>query len=333
MRRRMGLERLLRLGPGVAALAGWLGITGAPAFEVQGHRGARGLRPENTLAAFTAALEIGVSALELDVGVTADGVVVVSHDPELNPDLARRPDGSWLSKPGPTLRSLRYSELSRYDVGRIRPGSRYAARFPAQRPVDGARIPTLAAVFQLARRMGNEKVRFSIELKIDPGRPEATLAPEPFAEAVVRVVRRAGGEERTTIQSFDWRALRYIQRVAPRISTAYLTVEESWRDNVQRGRRGRSAWLAGFDVDDFGGSVPRLVAAAGGAVWSPFYRDLDRAQLDEARRLGITVIVWTVNDPVTMGTLVDLGVDGIITDYPDRLRAVMRERGLTPPAR
>src|SRR5580698_9247957 len=110
------------------------------AFNLQGHRGARGLFPENTLEGFAAALAIGVTTFELDVAMTADGVPVVSHDAAFNPDLVRGPDGAWLAAPGPLISTLRLAELAAYDVGRMRPGSEYAAQFPGQAPHDGARI-------------------------------------------------------------------------------------------------------------------------------------------------------------------------------------------------
>src|ERR1700760_3341020 len=115
-------------------------------MQVIGHRGARGLFPENTLQGFLAAAALGVSAFELDVGMTADGVAVVCHDVALNADIARDPSGAWLSSPTPLLRSLTLAELLRYDVGRLRPGSFTASQFPDQKPHDGARVPTLAAV-------------------------------------------------------------------------------------------------------------------------------------------------------------------------------------------
>ena len=124
----------------------------ANAFDLQGHRGARGLAPENTLAAFETALAIGVTTLELDLAMTRDGVLVVSHDRTLNPDHTRGPDGEFLSDEGPAIRSLTLAELQRYDVGRLKPGSAYAASFPEQRAVDGARIPALTELFDLVRR-------------------------------------------------------------------------------------------------------------------------------------------------------------------------------------
>src|SRR5512134_2409586 len=195
----------------------------AGAFDLQGHRGARGMAPENTLAGFAAALAAGVDTLELDVGVTRDGVVVIHHDRRLNPDIARGPDGRWIVAPGPLLRSLGFDELRRYDVGRLRPGSEYASRFPGQKPMDGARIPRLAELFALVRRSGNTQVRFNIETKITPAAPAETMAPEPFALAVVEEIRAAGLAARASVQSFDWRTLQAVGRIAPEISTVYLT--------------------------------------------------------------------------------------------------------------
>jgi glycerophosphoryl diester phosphodiesterase len=143
-------------------------------FELQGHRGARGLFPENTLEGFAATLAMGIRSLELDVSVTADDVAVVTHDPILNPDIARGPDGAWLSGPGPAIRSLTFAELRRYDVGRLRPGSRIAGLHPRQQPHDGARIPTLADVFALTAATG---ARVDAEIKTLPDRPDLTVSP------------------------------------------------------------------------------------------------------------------------------------------------------------
>jgi len=182
----------------------------AMAIDLQGHRGARGHLPENTLPAFAYAISLGVTTLELDVGVTRDGVVVVHHDRALNPDLARSPDGRWVKAPAPTILSLTFEQLRTYDVGRLRPGSEYSSRFKDQKPLDGTRIPKLADVLKL-----DAKVRFNIETKISPEAPQETLAPEPFARALIAEVRKAGVEKRTTIQSFDWRTLKVVEREAP----------------------------------------------------------------------------------------------------------------------
>ncbi len=302
----------------------------AAALDLQGHRGARGLLPENTLPAFAQALSIGVTTLELDAAITSDGVIVASHDPVLNPDITRGPDGRWLSRGDIAIQDLTAAGLQRYDVGRIRPLSAYARRFPQQQAVDGTRIPRLSEVFALARRSGNDRVRFNIETKISPEQPQRTLPPQAFARALVALVREEKLESRVTIQSFDWRTLQVVQREAPQIETAYLTVQQSWQDNI-RAHAASSPWTAGMHVSRFGGSVPQLVKAAGGAVWSPYFGDLARAGVEEAHRLGLKVVVWTVNDPGDIARMIDYGVDGIISDYPDRLREIAAARGLALP--
>jgi glycerophosphoryl diester phosphodiesterase len=311
---------------------GWLAAA-APchAFDLQGHRGARGLMPENTLEGFAATLAIGVTTLELDLAMTRDGVVVVSHDTHLNPDHTRGPDGKFLTGKGPAIRSLTLAELKRYDVGRLKPWTAYAAGFPEQRTVDGAAIPTLAEVFDLVRRAGAGHIRFNIETKITPESGADVADAETFAAAVVHEVRTAGLAARVAVQSFDWRTLAAVGRMAPEIERSCITVERQWRDNLQRGLRGASPWTAGLDIDVYQGSAPRLVKAAGCAVWSPMFQDLSPAELAEAKSIGLKVIPWTVNERPQMDRLIKAGVDGIISDYPDRLRAAMQAAGLALP--
>ncbi len=286
--------------------------------------------PENTLEGFAGALEIGVTTLETDLAITKDGVVVLSHDRMLNPDLVRGPGGAWLSMPGPAINSLTFAELQSYDVGRIKPGTKYAQQFADQKPADGARIPTLADLFKLVQRQG-KGVRFNIETKVSPDHPSETPDPETFADLVVKVIRGAGMSRRTTIQSFDWRTLIAVHRIAPEIETVCLTAQSTLQDRLIDGARRPSPWLAGLDPPDHAGSVPRLVKAAGCAVWSPRYPELTSETLAQARALGLKVVPWTINVPADMGRAIDVGVDGLITDYPNRARDVMAARNMTLP--
>lgn len=304
----------------------------AGSFDLQGHRGARGLRPENTLAGFAHALAIGVTTLELDCGVTKDTVVVVSHDRVLNPEHTRDASGQFLGKPGPMIHELTYAELQQYDVGGIRPGSDYAASFPEQQPVNGQRIPRLRDVFALVQKSGNRDVRFNIETKIDPTQPETSVTPEIFVVALVEVIRAAGMESRTTIQSFDWRTLLLARRLAPEIAIVALTDQQPDEDTMEVGKPGASVWLGGIDVDDYEGSVPKTVKALGARVWSPHAKDLNPAVVADAHALGLSVIPWTVNDPENMERAIGLGVDGLITDYPDRLRSVLESKRIDVPS-
>jgi glycerophosphoryl diester phosphodiesterase len=319
---------MLRILP-VAIL---LMATPALALDLQGHRGARGLAPENTLPAFATALTLGVTTLEFDTAVTKDGVVIIAHDRRLNAEITKGPDGRYLSAPAPTIRSLTLEEAKRYDVGAIDPDTRYAKTFAQQRAVPGTTMPTLAELAALVRRSRNLAVRFNVETKLSPLEPGETLDPAAFAFAVVSALRVEGLASRATIQSFDWRTLRVVQRIAPEMQTSCLTLARGNNDNVQVGKDGASPWLAGLDVDDFGGSVPRLVKAAGCKVWSPFFRDVTPDAMAEAKANSLTVAVWTVNEPADMVRMIEMGADAIITDYPDRLRAVMAEKGLPLPA-
>lgn len=304
----------------------------APAFgfDIQGHRGARGLAPENTLPAFATALSIGVSTLEFDVNLTKDGHLLVGHDPVLLPHLARL-DGQWIKPPGPAIWQTPLADLQRYDVGRLDPSTRYGQTYPEQKAVDGTRMPLLEQVFALVAKSGNSAMRFNIETKLNPAKPDESAPPEQFATALVLAIRNAGLASRASIQSFDWRTLKEAARLAPEIPRAHLTIEGGNSDNVQRGRPGASPWLGGLDADDHP-STPALVKAAGGQIWSPFWRNVTPDLVAEAHRLGLQVIPWTVNEPAEMDRLIAMQVDGLISDYPDRLRAAMQARGLPVPA-
>ena len=299
----------------------------ALAFDAQGHRGARGLAPENTLAAIEQALFIGVTTLEFDVVLSAEGVPVVSHDTSPNPDITRDAGGRWLQARGKPFNQLSLEQIAALDVGRINPSSRYARDFQNQAPQDGERIPTLASVFERVKRLGASHVRFNIELKTHPRRPDESPDPEAFVRAVMAVINSQGMASRTTLQSFDWRVLKAGQVVAPGVPLSFLSAQLERFNTLSDGDWTGGLKLAGFE------DAPAMVAAAGGKLWSPHFNDLSQATLARARSFNLRVIPWTVNEVSDMARLIDWGVDGLITDYPDRLRAVMQQRGMVlPPA-
>lgn len=270
-------------------------------IDIQGHRGARALFPENTLEGFIAASALGVEAFELDLGLTADGVVVVSHDLALNPDLTRDASGAWLARRGPTIHSLTYAALLGYDVGRIRPWSRTAFLFPDQVPREGSRIPTLAAVLAAL-----PAARFTIEVKTDPAHPSSTAAPDVLADAALAVIDAAGAAARVTLELFDWRVQHHIRKTRRDIRLAWLTRPETIRN--------ARLWWDGAAAN---GSVAERVAAEGGPVWAPDYHDLTEEKIQQAHSLGLLVLPWTVNRPADMHLLIAWGVDGLISDRPD----------------
>jgi glycerophosphoryl diester phosphodiesterase len=302
--------------------AGAAGEPGNP--YIIGHRGAAGLLPENTVAAFRRACELGVDGVELDVLVSADGELVVHHDYRLKPEIARTPDGTWVSSStSPAIKDLTLAQLKAYDVGRLQPKTSYAARYPEQTPVEGERIPTLKQVIQLFKTACAASTRLLIEIKTSPEDPALTSPPEAVVDKVAALVRAEGITERVLVISFDWRSLVHIQKTAPGVATAYLTMVGGGLNNLKPGQLGTSPWTAGIDVDDFSGSAPKAVKAAGGRIWSPYFKNLTAESLAEARQLGLAVYVWTVDQPEDMNRMIKMKVDGITTNRPDILKKLV----------
>lgn len=284
------------------------------ACVVLGHRGALGILPENTLEGLDHLPGIGVAAAEIDLAVTSDGVPVVIHDPVLDPDKTRKPDGSWLGT-GVRVIDLTAAELARLDVGGLRPGSVAAGLFPGQRAVPGARVPTLRDVCGwAAARPG---FVLTLELKSDPTAPDLTPRPDEMVAQVLAEVTAAEIADRVILQSFDWRVL-----VAARGTGVALSGLSHVPNTVWPG----SPWLAGHDCgpDDLADAL----AGMGAQVWCPFWQDLTPDRLARAHALGLLVHVWTVNEGADIAALAAMGVDGIITDYPARAVEVLSGMGL-----
>lgn len=279
-----------------------------PRFDVQGHRGARGLLPENTIPSMLEAVRLGVTTLELDVVMTGDQQILVSHEPYMNPEICLDPYGRTLDPTTPkaiNLYRIPFDQIRQYDCG-----SKVHPRFPEQRlmPVYKPLLSELfAAVEQYTQELSLSPVRYNIEIKSVAGQDNISQpTPSVFADAVLAEIARAGLGGRCMIQSFDARPLQYINRNRgnQRIPLAFL-VEE-----------GKDAAIHLKEL----GFMP--------AVYSPLFHLLDKKKVDQLHKQGIRVVPWTVNEIRDMELLIDMGVDGIITDYPDRLIKLVRERNL-----
>lgn len=301
------------------ALGPFAAVADAPAgFDVQGHRGARGLVPENTLVGFARALELGVSTIELDVGVTRDGEVVVAHDPYVNPKLCLAPTGEPLAtERGPLLRHLDLREVQAFDCGSLNPDVK---RFkePPRRNVPGAPMPSLRQVFALARSRGAGEVRFNVEMKTQPSDGDEVSLKE-FVTTVVDVLRSEKMLERANVQAFDWRALAIAKELEPQLRTAALLAT---LDPV---------WQAGLNLVEHDSVLGMLRAAdAYVDIFSPYWPLLLKSDeryagssVAEYQAAGFPVVPWTINGRQRMRQMIRLGVDGIITDYPDRLIEIL----------
>ncbi|MER7225651.1 glycerophosphodiester phosphodiesterase family protein [Streptomyces rubradiris] len=350
--RRPSLRRLVRpLAVGLAVLSAPLtpvtahAAPGGPAparFDLQAHRGGLGLTTEESLEGFGKALRLGVSTLELDTQITRDLKVVVNHDRQISGVKCRdtgplTPGDPMYPYAGKYIKDLTLAQIKTLDCGyRQLPG------FPGQEVVKGFRMVELKDVLGLVRSYRARGVKLNIETKVEAGAPEQTAPREVFVRRVYEEIHRSGIERQVTIQSFDWGALKVMHRLAPRWPLVALTNH----DFLQVGRPGASPWLGGIDADDYGGDFVRAAATLpgvttlspnygfpqSGKVGDPDFRFYsDAAMIAEAHARGLKVVPWTCDDPATVEALMDLGVDGIITDYPDRVRRIMADRGMRLP--
>jgi len=310
-------------------------------FDLQAHRGGLGLTVESTLASFAKGLETGVSTLELDLQITKDGREVITHDRKINGQKCQdtapiTPGDPQYPYVGKYIKDLTFAQVRSLDCG-----SQTLANFPGQQASPGAKMPTLGEVFDLTKQYRASQMKFNIETKVEAGAPEQTAPREQFVDVALHEIKAADMQHRVSIQSFDWGALRLVKEREPGIRTVALTNKEF----LQAGQPGASPWLGGIDADDFGGDLVDAAASLGfdaispvhgtpqnGKVTDPGYVPYVTADMvHRAHAKGMQVIPWTVDDKPTMRALMDSGVDGLITDYPNLLREVMAERSLKLP--
>jgi glycerophosphoryl diester phosphodiesterase len=310
-------------------------------LDLEAHRGGLGLTTESTLEGFAKALELGVTTLEVDIQITEDQRAVVTHDRRVSavkcndtaPAFPGDPEFPYVDK---FIKNLTLAQVSTLDCGQP------LADFPTQEVVDGARIPLLSQVFALVNCYQANQVWINLETKVEAGAPEQTAPREQFVQIAAAEIRAAGLLNRVTIQSFDWGALMRMREVEPRLPIVALTNG----DFLQVGQPGASPWLGGIDVDDFGGSLVAAAASFGADAISPVHGNPQNGKVGdanyvpyttpalvaEAHEAGLAVVPWTIDDPATMASLIDAGVDGLITNYPDRLRTLLAERGYKLPS-
>lgn len=283
---------------------------------IYGHRGARGVLPENTMVSFDYLREIGLRGVEIDVQMTADSVPVLIHDPRVPMQIARDPQGNWLSEPGPKVIDLTAQELLRYDMGGLRPDHPYGARYPQQRAVDGAKVPLLSEFLDWAAQ--DPDLMLNIEIKSFVDHEDLGAPPPVLVAGMLKELAGRGLEQRCLVSSFDWRVLSALRDMAPDIACGYLSDVQPGPDcTIFDG----SPWMGGLRLSEYGGSLPRLIAAQDARCWCACFSDLTQERVTEAHDLGLAVIVWTVNEPADIHAIIEMGVDGVITDYPERALA------------
>lgn len=295
----------------------------ADTIRVVGHRGARGILPENSIVGFDFALSIGVDLLEFDVLLTADDVPVITHNHELHGSAVRGPDGKFLNGERPRVASLRMEEMAQFDVGRLDGATEYGGRFPDQAQLDGVRVPRLTELLQLVSQPKYANACLMLELKSDPELAHDSEARERIVSTVCNEVRAAGLTDRTLLHSFDWALLAECRRQAPDMPVSFLTQLHESPDDVGED----SAILITPDLVRPDISVPDEVSRAGGSLWCPHFSEITAGDLARARELDLCVAVWTVNETADIDAMIDMHVDAIVTDYPGRVQRRLSDRG------
>ncbi|WP_214109623.1 glycerophosphodiester phosphodiesterase family protein [Acrocarpospora catenulata] len=292
--------------------------------ELHGHRGARGLRPENTLPGLAYALETGVDALEFDVTLTADDRLILSHDLTVSPVTTAdtrpaTPGDPMYPYVGKPIRRLTLAQLHTLEAG-VRHPTRDNDPFAAtQLPIPDTRMPTLGAVLALVAAYSADKVRLHIELKSDPTQPDLSPDPHRFTDLVLTELDRHQRLSTSAILSFDWRLLTLTREAVPH----RVALIES--DTID------PRWLAGLNPHDFASDLPTMATAINATAFSPDHILIDEPLMTSAATHNLPVVAWTVNSPDHAAQLLDLGVRGIVTDYPNRMRELWTARGLPLP--
>lgn len=272
-------------------------------LDIQGHRGCRGLLPENTIPAFIKALELGVTTVEMDVVISKDKQVVVSHEPYMSATICLLPNGQTMTKEegkSYNLYEMTYDEIFAFDCGsKKHPKYPHQTLVSAQKPLLGVVIDTLE---QMTAILDREAVFYNIELKSDPKKDEISQPiPSEFVSLVLDIINQKGIASQVTLQSFDWRILREIKKQAPNVRIAQLVYNTK--------KASKNIAELGFAPD----------------IYSPHYALVRKKTVRALQEQGIAVIPWTVNKEKDMRKMIKKGVDGIITDYPDKLLELIRE--------
>jgi glycerophosphoryl diester phosphodiesterase len=295
------------------------------ALEIYGHRGFAGLYPEGTLWGYEEILKLGVHSVDVDVALTKDNIVVVSHDPYLNKDLTRDPAGKWLSNNKIKIIDLTFAELQKYDIGKINPKSIYSKKYPLQIGKDNLRIPSLVQVINLIKTFGHGAHKIQIEIKTEPKRDSDQYV-HKFVDVIIDTLEKNNFLDRAELQSFDWRGLLYAKKINPKIKTSFIT-EKSFILDTLKG----TSWTAGHSIRNHENSVIKMLSTLGADTWCPYYKNVTKELVAQAHAHNIRVVPWTPDLPVEMNNLIQVGVDGIITNRADILRKVLSELSIPVP--
>jgi len=296
-------------------------------IKIYGHRGARGDLPENTLESFKYLFENNINAYETDILISKDLIPVITHDFRLEPSFTKDSEGNWIEDENIKIFDLTYEELLKFDVGSINKLSRYGRRFVNQKPLENQRIPKLSELLDLSSKNKSENLLINLEIKSTPDEENLTPAPEDTVKLVVNEINKSNLKDQIIVSSFDWRTLTEIKNQYPEISRAYLTYQQVRGMKIKKTIYNRSPWMSFLPFyEDH--ELPKIIKSQGGKAWHPYRKDITKKLVDISHQENLPVNVWTVNEDYEMLKMIEYGVDGIMTDYPLRLKELCEKENI-----
>ena len=295
-------------------------------IKIYGHRGARGDLPENTLESFKYLFDNNINAYETDILISKDLIPVITHDFRLDPSFTKDSEGNWIEDENIKIFDLTYEELLKFDVGSINKLSRYGRRFVNQKPLENQRIPKLSELLDLSSKNKSEKLLINLEIKSTPEEENLTPEPEDTVKLIMNDINETSLKDKIIVSSFDWRTLSVIKNQYPEIPRAYLT-QHLTGININQTIYNRSPWLSFLPYyEDH--ELPKIIKSQGGKAWHPYRKDITKKLVDISHQEELPVNVWTVNKEYEMLKMVEYGVDGIMTDYPLRLKELCEKENI-----
>jgi len=305
-----------------------LNLTKLNHTKIYGHRGARGDLPENTLNSFQYLFDHLISAYETDILISKDLIPVITHDFKLDPSFTQDNNGEWITDENIKIFDLTYEELSKYDVGTLNKISKYGRNFVNQKSLPNQKIPKLDDLLKLTAKNQTENLIINLEIKSTPAQENFTPLPHEMVKLVLDVVNNSSLKDKIIYSSFDWRVLREVRDQNPHAPRAYLTELHQSGSKISGTIYDQSPWMDFMPLKN-SIEIPRLIASLGGQAWHPYFQDISKKMIEISHEANLAVNVWTVNDEDDMLKMIEYGVDGIITDYPLRLKNLCEKNNIS----
>ena len=296
-------------------------------IKIYGHRGARGDLPENTLESFKYLFENNINAYETDILISKDLVPVIAHDFRLDPSRTKDNEGNWIEDENIKIYDLTYEELLKFDVGSLNKLSRYGRRFVNQKTLENQKIPKLSELLNLSSKNISENLLINLEIKSTPDEENLTPTPEEMVKLVMQEVNKSTLQNKIIVSSFDWRTLTEMKKLYPEISRAYLTFQQQAGIKIKNTIYNRSPWMSYMPFFE-NHELPKIIKSQGGEAWHPYHKDITKKLVDISHQENLPVNVWTVNKDYDMLKMVEYGVDGIMTDYPLKLKELCEKENI-----